>query len=175
MAACSLSERLPSLGSVQSLPPQGLPPRAGRHSAVRTGRDRPSTSRSMSCSHRWGFAVKNDAQLLWGHKFQLRGATAFKEVHAFPQRGRSALLSHQQGLRALPLLPCQQAASGCSVLSEVCRVQLGGSDLHFLNGVRCWASFHMRSCYLCVSFGKVSAWTFCLFLNWVIHLLIVEF
>ena len=31
------------------------------------------------------------------------GRLPFKEVHTFPQSGRSILLSHQEGLRALPL------------------------------------------------------------------------
>ena len=38
-AVCSLSERLPSLGNMQSLPPQGFPSHAGRHSAVWMDRD----------------------------------------------------------------------------------------------------------------------------------------
>ena len=44
----------------------------------------PSTSWRMSCFHLWGFAMNSDVQLLWGCKLQLRGATAFKEVRAFP-------------------------------------------------------------------------------------------
>ena len=37
----------------------------------------PFTYWRMSCFHLWGCAINNDVQLLWGHKFQLRGATAF--------------------------------------------------------------------------------------------------
>ena len=48
-------------------------------------------------------------------------------------------------------------------------------NLQFLNDIWCWVSFYIPTCHLYIFFGEVSVHVFCLFLNWVVHFLIVEF